>query len=176
MKIDPDIYDPNQEDLSRDTLISLVEKDFVSTSFARRDELIRSLFKTESSVSEFNLANLSEKTETGALGNIVGSDIVYIEGWKNIANISARLIDFFDKVVVLECLIDKDQSIYEEREFTATIFEDFELAIGKIFLLRFFSRRKEIKMEVHDEPGLVSKDDFPEKDFRLLFKNSKLFK
>lgn len=105
-----------------------------------------------------------------------GSDKIIISGWKNVENISARLIEYYDDTVVLECLIDKEMKIYEEREFRLSLFTDYDLKIGNLFLLRIFERKNEIRIEVHNDPGLTLKDDFPKLDFVKEFSNSRLFK
>jgi hypothetical protein len=99
---------------------------------------------------------------------------IWITGWRNIENISSRVIEIYDSTVVLECLIDKEASIYEEREFLSTLFEGNELTIGSLFYLRFFKRKNEIKMEIHNDPEDVLSADFPKMDFSV-FKSSKLF-
>jgi hypothetical protein len=108
--------------------------------------------------------------------NLIGSDAVFIINWKNVENIPARLIEKFDKIVVLECLIDKEEGIYEEREFKSSLFEGFDLTIGNLFYIRYFERPNEARIEILDNPKLTSAEDFPTINFDQLFKDSKLFK
>lgn len=101
---------------------------------------------------------------------------IIISNWKNVENISARLIEKFENTIVLECLMDRDQGIYEERLFPISLFEDYELEIGNYFFLRFFNRKNEIRLEIHNDPGLTLEEDFPKIDFVERFRKSRLFK
>lgn len=107
---------------------------------------------------------------------VAPSDKVVILGWKNVENISARLIEIWDDQVVLECLIDKENAIYEERSFRKSLFEGYDIEIGNLFFIRFFERPHELKMEIHNDPGLTNIDDFPKMEFVKRFKGHKLFK
>lgn len=78
--------------------------------------------------------------------------------------------------MVLECLIDRDNEFYEEREFRKSILEGFDLTLGKLFFLRFFERENANKIEAYDDAGLTNQNDFPKTDFKKLFDNSQLFK
>ena len=102
--------------------------------------------------------------------------IPFLNVWKNTENVSARLIEFYDDIVVLECLVDKENWIYEEREFPASLFEEFSLQIGKLFLLRVLNRPSQSKIEIHDNPNLTSQSDFPKLDFKEVFKDFVLFR
>jgi hypothetical protein len=104
------------------------------------------------------------------------SDRIIITSWKNVENISARLISSYDNTVILECLIDKETNTYEEREFRASVFTGYELKQGNLFYLRVFERQNEIKLEIHDDPGLTRIEDFPKLDFVEKFSKSRLFK
>jgi hypothetical protein len=104
------------------------------------------------------------------------TDRVIITSWKNVENISARLIDSYDSSVILECLIDKESGIYEEREFRASLFNGYDIKQGNLFYLRVFERQNEVKLEIHDDPGLTRIEDFPKMDFVEKFSKSRLFK
>jgi hypothetical protein len=104
------------------------------------------------------------------------TDKVIIPSWKNVENISARLINHYDETVVLECLIDKENNVYEEREFRASLFEDYNIKQGNLFFLRVFERKNEVRLEIHDDPGLTRIEDFPKMDFLVRYYKSRLFK
>lgn len=108
--------------------------------------------------------------------NFIGSDAIYITNWKNVENIPAKLIEKFDEVVVLECLIDKEEGIYEEREFRSSLFEGYNLTIGNLFYIRYFERPNQARIEILNNPELTSAKDFPTINFDQIFKDSKLFK
>ena len=92
---------------------------------------------------------------------------------KNITNISAQIIDLYDEVVILECLIEKD--VYEEREFNKSLFEGMELKIGNLFKLCYFEGNNKIILEIKNDPNFTLKDDFPKINFNEMF-NLKMFK
>jgi hypothetical protein len=100
------------------------------------------------------------------------SDHVVLHGWKNVENISSRLISTYDNIVLLECLIDREEGIYEEREFSLSLFEGYEINTGSLFYLRVFERPHEIRIEVHNDPGLTHAEDFPSIDFKELYNKS----
>lgn len=106
----------------------------------------------------------------------LGKDTIFFTPWRNYENVSARLIEVTDDGVVLECLIDRDNEFYEEREFRKSILEGFDLTLGKLFFLRFFERENANKIEAYDDAGLTNQNDFPKTDFKKLFDNSQLFK
>lgn len=90
----------------------------------------------------------------------------FIIGWKLVQTESARLTEFDEEKVVLECLIDKEEKIYEEKEFKATYFQGYTLQIGKLFKLCFYERPNQVMMEVKDNPNLISENDFPKNQFQ----------
>jgi len=150
---------------------------FVSSNFHRKEFFIGSLINAQSSESHFtNSARLSQPLQVPLESRSGGVDSIILKVWKNIENVSARLIEKYDDVVVLECLIDKEIGLYEEREFRLSLFVGYDLRVGNLFYLRFFDRENETRMEIHNDPKLVSQSDFPKKDFTRLFKESKLFK
>lgn len=150
-----------------------------SPRFLERDALLKDLFKSD----EYKLPERIQIEEMGEKVNIlneltptVSTDKIILSGWKNIENISSRLIENCGEHIVLECLIDKESEVYEERIFRSSLFNGFNLEPGNLFYLRFFERDNETKMEVHDGMGIVSENDFPSINFTELFRNSKLFK
>jgi len=146
---------------------------YSSETFSQQKDFLKGLFTID-----FKQPHLKLDEEKNIAEKVVfsGSDTIIISGWKNVENISARLIEYYDDTVILECLIDKEMKIYEEREFRLSLFTDYDLKIGNLFLLRIFERKNEIRIEVHNDPGLTIKDDFPKLDFVKEFSNSRLFK
>lgn len=150
-----------------------------ATGFALRDELFKNLFDSVENVNPSRISSSESPIERQKQIDQISSPIhdrIILSGWKTLENISARLIEFSSDQVVLECLIDKENRIYEERVFLPSLFNGYDLKIGNLFYLRFFERQNEIKLEIHDDPDLTSEDDFPKLDFVSEFKNSKLFK
>lgn len=93
------------------------------------------------------------------------SEGTYIEPWRLTENVSARVIEQYDDVIVLECLIDKEAGIYEESEFKRSLFDGYSIEIGKLFKLSTYERKNEIRLQVKGNPGLVAETDFPQVDF-----------
>jgi hypothetical protein len=85
--------------------------------------------------------------------------------WKIVANISSKLLYFDELIVCLECLIDKEQKIYEEREFQKSLFDGFQLDKGALFKICIYERKNQQMIEVKEGEKLVSSDDFPIIDF-----------
>lgn len=156
------------------------QRDFyTSARFSDKDQFLENLvsytFTNETSTSSPKELDTQEKKLEDVFP-IAGTDFVYFSKWKNIENISARLVEKFDDTIVLECLIDKESGVYEEREFRISLFEGYDLTIGNFFFLRYFERQNEARLEIHDNPELTLASDFPKRDFSQLFKESKLFK
>jgi hypothetical protein len=147
---------------------------------SHRNTFLKQLFETESDTEILSDENLEEfSNELSASKHkqpILGVDRIVLSGWKNIENIPSRLLENHEKSVILECLIDRENRTYEEREFKKSLFEGYDLQIGNLFYLRVFERPNELKIEVHDSPGLTSSDDFPKLDFESLIRSSRLFK
>lgn len=161
------------------SLVAFSEKDelFASTNFINQHDMLRSFVNVQStSKPSFSPSKFDSPVKTPINFTGIGSDFVTIQSWKNTENISARLIEHYDDLVILECLVDKELKVYEEREFKKSLFSDYELIAGNIFYLRIFERKNEIRMEIHNDPKLTFKEDFPELDFTSIFTKSKLFK
>ncbi len=99
---------------------------------------------------------------------------VKFQQWKMVENISAKLLCINSNTVILECLIDKEEKIYEERELNISLFKNFELKIGGFFKLCLFERDNSMMMEVKDGSKLVLENEFPTIDFYARFGRMKL--
>jgi hypothetical protein len=101
---------------------------------------------------------------------------VFYNRWKDVGGNSARVVEVYDEVVVLECLIDKEFSIYEEREFDKGLFAGFELFEGKPFFIRYFERPNEQRVQVIDDERLIAPDDFPPPAIKDIISKSRISK
>ncbi|MCY7362978.1 MAG: hypothetical protein LH629_13080 [Ignavibacteria bacterium] len=116
---------------------------------------------------EPKFSKLKDREEASVISaDIDLSEGVIIRGWKILENVSSKVIGFDDETVFLECLVDKENKQYEEREFLILLFEGLELKVGKYFKLCTYRRMNQIMMEVIDNPKLILEDDFPKFDFR----------
>ena len=156
------VEDPEPESKGYDTKRFQKQK-------ALRDDLLNPFDqKTQDEKVELGEEDAEELTEY--------SDVVAIKGWILKENISSRLIDVVDDIVILECLIDREKSIYEEREFPKSLFTGYNLDVGNFFYLRIFERTNELRIEVHNDPNLMLESDFPKLDFVDLYRKSSLSK
>ena len=101
-------------------------------------------------------------TASGLIGLTEGVNLL---SWKRVANISSKILYFDDKVVQIECLVDKENRIYEQRQFGSDFFEGLKLEIGYIFKLCFYKRNNQQMVEVMYDSNLVASDDFSSTDF-----------
>jgi hypothetical protein len=167
----------SQEHTKTDSLVRLNDPDdgYSSFKFQQNKLLLQDIFSnsglTTRSTDSVNSVSVSNSPQTFNFN----ADSVAIKPWKSVENISARLIEFYDNVVVLECLIDKENGIYEEREFRSSLFNGYDMTVGNLFYLRIFDRDNQTRMEVHNDPDLTNAEDFPKMNFTKLFSNSKLF-
>ena len=163
----------NQDNSEINVLVK--KEDFTSTNFMDIENFRNNLFKGNlSSISE--PISIESKTEESFSYGKYKHQNIFISNWKNFENISARLLDSYDNIVLLECLIDRDEWIYEEREFDLDLFEEYDLTVGNLFYIRFFKRPNEMKMQIHNDPKLTFSTDFPKTNLKSKFKQSKLFK
>jgi len=156
--------------------LEVIEEDkeiLTSNSFIGKSQFLKELFTHD--IKEPS-TNLNEEKSCEEQSLLIGTDRIILRGWKNVENVSARLINDFDDTVVLECLIDKENGIYEEREFRKSMFEGYDTSLGSLYLLRIFERQNELRIEIHNDPDLTLKDDFPKLNFAQTFKDSRLFK
>lgn len=94
--------------------------------------------------------------------------------WKLMLNLSARVISYDDESVLLECLVDKEQRIYEKIQYASWLFKGFELFQGKLFKICQYARQNEARLVVKDNPNLILDDDFPKTNFASKFADVKI--
>jgi hypothetical protein len=172
------ISQDNKSDLKSLISFNSNKEDFVDAFWKQKEEFLSSIINTEEiKASKYsNVQKITEGNESKQKTTTAYRDNVILKPWKNTDNYSARLIDYSEDTVTIECLVDKENGVYEERCFRSNIFENYKLEIGKLFFLRFFERAGEVKMQIHDDPDLTLKEDFPRIKLSEKFKNSRLFK
>jgi len=87
--------------------------------------------------------------------------------------VPARIIDAYDDVMVAECLVDKENRVYEEREFPSVFFG--ERKIGDFCTLQFTLMDGLMCVELRPYFG-IEDEDFPRINFKEKFEKSSLFK
>ncbi|MBL7839205.1 MAG: hypothetical protein JNJ75_03600 [Cyclobacteriaceae bacterium] len=86
------------------------------------------------------------------------------QGWKLKDSFPSRIISISDDSVLLEIVKDAEKMITEERVFDKTLFDGYEIALGKFFKVQLFEGRNEVMIRV--SPGIYLTDsDFPQIDF-----------
>lgn len=141
----------------------------VSKPFTEKQEILRSLGLSGNSSSV-------DKAQIDTSERKANVNQIQLRPWRNVANITGRLIDSFEDRVVLECLMDRELKMYQERTFQKILFKGYELVVGSIFYLRIFERDNEMRIEVHEDVRRDFSRDFEKKDLEQLIKGSKLFK
>lgn len=109
--------------------------------------------------------------------NQADTEVLLIEPWRNKKNFSARIIEVLDKTVIVECLIDKEYRIYEEREFPLVpFFDGIDIVEGNLLLIRYSERKNEMRIEIISGAEFVLPDDFPKSNIKEKFTQSTFFK
>ncbi len=161
--------------LSKSTTIAISEEnEFEPVDFYQKEAVIEGVMSSKPISDDLLLNSKYFQNEYIPDRVFKGHEIVSFTQWKNFENVSARLVSYFDEEVVLECLIDRENSVFEERAFRSSLFEGFKLEVGEFFYLRFFERQNEERIEIHGG-DLVRKEDFAKTNFRDLISKSKLF-
>jgi hypothetical protein len=100
----------------------------------------------------------------------------YIRPWRNTDNINAKVLDVYDGVVLVECLVDRENKQYAEMEFSESLFSGYEIAPGKFCVISKYERENTMLLEINANPSLDLSSDFPSVDWAQNFKNSQIFK
>jgi hypothetical protein len=100
----------------------------------------------------------------------------FIKPWKNIGNINAKILDIYDDVVLLECLVDRESKQYAEFEFSRTLFSAFDIKVGGYCVISKYQRDSALQLEINANPSMDLSIDFPTVEWVRQFKNSPIFK
>jgi hypothetical protein len=138
-------------------------------------DFYKTLKNSQNSAAFNDLEIISFSIKTKFEPNIFTPGII-LKGWRLIEDVSAKLIEIYENTVVLECLIDKENHVYQEREFGNHLFEGYSLKVGQLFKISRYIRNNQEMIEVKDNPKLVLETDFPQIDFAKKFGNMVLKK
>lgn len=87
--------------------------------------------------------------------------VILNEKWTKIINIQSIIISFNTDLVQCECLIDKDEKLFETRSFPSIVFDNIpNLAKEKPVLISIKSKPGSIKIDVIDGKNFVDKSLF----------------
>ncbi|RWY53881.1 hypothetical protein [Mucilaginibacter gilvus] len=82
--------------------------------------------------------------------------VIINEKWANIVNLQALVVSFNNDLVQCECLIDKEQKIFQTRSFPAVVFESIDhLKKGQPVLISIKSKSGSIRIDVVDGKNFV---------------------
>jgi hypothetical protein len=96
--------------------------------------------------------------------------------WKLIDSINCRIIDIYDKIVVLECLVDIKSKTFEERNISKSLFKYFDdTYFGKLILLKIYQKPSQMKVKAIDGDKIIDPNLFPNEKLIEMLKKSKLF-
>lgn len=81
--------------------------------------------------------------------------------WRKRKNYYGRIVKLSKEYVEVDCLIDPQERIFEEREFIRLLFENItDLSVGKYVIIRMFLREGKSQITVNDADNLVNKKLF----------------
>lgn len=102
---------------------------------------------------EFQSQNSPSITTLGSTSDfVINAAGEFKEHWSSTEMIPAKLIEVSPNVVLLECLVDYEQKIYELREFRRSLLEGkIEFSTNAIILIKYFERPGKFVIEF--EPG-----------------------
>lgn len=101
--------------------------------------------KEEVELSNFKLDNFG----------VIGETVIRTQ------NISAQIIEVTDKYVVLECLVDEEHRIYQNRNIRREIIEDvIPFQLGQLVLIRMKDLKGGNSVEYINGDGIISPQDF----------------
>lgn len=95
--------------------------------------------------------------------------------WRTITYVEARIVEIHEDRVCLECVLDRESEILEERVFDRPLFEGhIQLEVGKYIVITILQKPGEKRIKVNNDNGLVRKDIF-ELDLDLDELDSEMF-
>lgn len=122
-----------------------------------------------SSLKNFEVPTIDQDIK-GDLSNftITESGIVE-EQWTTVENVLAQIIEVTKESVILECLVDTTEKIFEHRSFDILLFEKLSpLTQFKAIVIKIFRRPGEIKFQFLDGEKIFDKNIFDQDFFKEL--------
>lgn len=81
--------------------------------------------------------------------------------WRTIVHIDARIVEVNKKDIHLDCLLDPEKNIVEERVFDRSLFEGhIPVEIGQLVILILMERPGEQRIVVKNGKGIVDEEPF----------------
>ena len=118
--------------------------------------------------SVFSLGDASfalEDSETFSKHFLPDNETVLRENWEINENIQARIVRFDTNEVLVDCLIDPENTIIQSRNFPIDLFKNFHpLKEGKPVIIKTRLKPGAMRIEVHPGKGIVNMDSFENHD------------
>ncbi|HVX28441.1 MAG TPA: hypothetical protein VHB70_18985 [Parafilimonas sp.] len=115
-------------------------------------------YSHESKVLKPSLIDLSINKEVNeALSDFtITAQGIIQEKWKTVETIASMLIEVNDESVVLQCLINEENNIFENRVFEKELVSHLNLSKKIPIMIKIYKRPGEIKFKFIDGKGLFS--------------------
>lgn len=99
------------------------------------------------------------------------------ENWNKVINLHSKVAQITKDIVSCECLIDKENQIFEVRNFTKEMFSHLDnLFEGKLILVSIKTKPGSSRIDIHNGDGLVDENLFNLEDEWKDLENSGLDK
>tara|TARA_R110000868_G_scaffold720_4_gene5238 strand:- start:1873 stop:2439 length:567 start_codon:yes stop_codon:yes gene_type:complete len=113
------------------------------------------------SFSKEKLSNSFEDSRTYLDNLLIGRDFISNETWEKINTIQGRIASFNNIKVFVDCLIDKENKIFEHREFARFFFEHLdELSEKKPIIIKTKINPGSSRIDIYPGEGIVNLELF----------------
>lgn len=107
----------------------------------------------------------------------INRDGIVEEHWASIQKVPSRVIEVSEHFVILECLVDIQNRVYEERSFEKGMFENaIPLINEQLILIKISSRPLKKLIEFVDGTNLIPKSYFDYSNIFEDLKDKRIFK
>ncbi|MEK6782860.1 MAG: hypothetical protein AABY93_14260 [Bacteroidota bacterium] len=122
--------------------------------------------KDEKAISDDDISYLHD--------SLISTLSILDQSWTNSFNYPARVSKIVADKVIVDCLIDKPNQIFEKRIFPKTVFTS-DVVAGSFFLIRIFEGKNEFRIKIEDD-RYVNRSDFEFTGYIDKLENLSIFK
>lgn len=141
----------------KDSRLSEYNEVFPSYTFAHD-------FEANKTIEDLDLEQTSEEDEVKPIKNFLrDKGFISEESWSSTIMIGGKIMEVDENFVYVECLINKENKIFEIRKFSKQLFEDCLFSeIGNLILIRIRTKTGSQRIDILDAKGMgaVTKEDF----------------
>jgi len=106
----------------------------------------------------------------------ITTEKMLFRNWINTSNISGKILEIEEKVVIVECLLDKEPKVYQKRAINRNLFVNIDpLEVGRLVWIRVFESPPESKIRIEDGENIVPPSDFSTEGIFDKIVKSKIF-